>query len=99
MDADGGNCQPLTFSALNEQSPAVLPDGRIIYHRWEYVDKAAGNAKALWAITPTAGAAEVYGDNIPFPESMMYPRPIPIPRIRSYSSAPRTVVPTTRSVP
>ncbi|MGI6401912.1 MAG: NPCBM/NEW2 domain-containing protein [Thermoguttaceae bacterium] len=78
MDADGGNCQPLTFSALNEQSPAVLPDGRIIYHRWEYVDKAAGNAKALWAINPDgSGAAEVYGDNISFPESMMYPRPIP----------------------
>ena len=78
MDADGGNMQPLTFSALNEQSPAVLPDGRIIYHRWEYVDKAAGNAKALWAINPDGtGASEVYGDNISFPESMMYPRPIP----------------------
>ena len=25
---------------------AELPDGRIIYHRWEYVDKAAGNANA-----------------------------------------------------
>ena len=78
MDADGTNLQPLTFSALNEQSPAVLPDGRIIYHRWEYVDKAAGNAKALWAINPDGtGASEVYGDNISFPESMMYPRPIP----------------------
>ena len=78
MDADGSNLHPLTFSALNEQSPAVLPDGRIIYHRWEYVDKAAGNAKALWAINPDGtGASEVYGDNISFPESMMYPRPIP----------------------
>ncbi len=78
MDADGGNMRPLTFSALNEWCPAVLPDGRIIYHRWEYVDKAAGNAKALWAINPDGtGAAEVYGDNISFPESMMYPAPIP----------------------
>ena len=78
MEADGSSLRPLTFSALNEQSPAVLPDGRIIYHRWEYVDKAAGNAKALWAINPDGtGASEVYGDNISFPESMMYPRPIP----------------------
>lgn len=78
MDGDGGNLHALTYSALNEQSPAVLPDGRIIYHRWEYVDKAAGNAKALWAINPDGTSpAEVYGDNISFPESMMYPRPIP----------------------
>ena len=78
MDGNGGNLQPLTFSALNEQSPTVLPDGRIIYHRWEYVDKAAGNAKALWAINPDGtGASEIYGDNITFPESMMYPRSIP----------------------
>ena len=78
MDGDGKNMQPLTYSALNEQCPAVLPDGRIIYHRWEYVDKAAGNAKALWAINPDGtGPSEIYGDNISFPESMMYPRPIP----------------------
>lgn len=78
IDADGGNLQPLTYSALNEWCPAMLPDGRIIYHRWEYVDKAAGNAKALWAINPDGtGPAEIYGDNISFPESMMYPRPIP----------------------
>lgn len=78
MDSDGSNLKALTYSALNEQSPAILPDGRIIYHRWEYVDKAAGNAKALWAINPDGtGASEVYGDNISFPESMMYPRPIP----------------------
>ncbi|MDO5308162.1 MAG: NPCBM/NEW2 domain-containing protein [Planctomycetia bacterium] len=78
MDADGANLQPLTYSPLNEQSPAMLPDGRIIYHRWEYVDKAAGNAKALWAVNPDGtGASEIYGDNISFPESMLYPRPIP----------------------
>ncbi len=78
MNSDGSDVQPLTFSALNEQSPAILPDGRIVYHRWEYVDKAAGNAKALWAINPDGtGASELYGDNISFPESMMYPRPIP----------------------
>ena len=78
MNADGSELKPLTYSALNEWCPAVLPDGRIIYHRWEYVDKAAGNAKALWAINPDGTSpAEIYGDNISFPESMMYPRPIP----------------------
>ena len=78
MNADGSNIQPLTFSALSEQSPAMLPDGRIIYHRWEYVDKAAGNAKALWAVNPDGtNSSEIYGNTISFPETMIYPRPIP----------------------
>ncbi|MBQ9874970.1 MAG: NPCBM/NEW2 domain-containing protein [Thermoguttaceae bacterium] len=78
MSADGSDLRPLTYSALNEWCPAVLPDGRILYHRWEYVDKAAGNAKALWAINPDGtGPSEIYGDNVSFPESMWTPRPIP----------------------
>ncbi|MBR5161651.1 MAG: NPCBM/NEW2 domain-containing protein, partial [Thermoguttaceae bacterium] len=78
MNGDGSNMQPLTFSALSEQSPAVLPDGRILYHRWEYVDKAAGNVKALWAVNPDGtNSTEIYGNTITFPETMIYARPIP----------------------
>jgi hypothetical protein len=78
MNADGSGMTPLTLSPVSEASPAMLPDGRIIYHRWEYVDKAAGNAKALWAMNPDGTQSdEVYGNTISFPETMIYPRPIP----------------------
>jgi len=78
MDADGGNMRPLSNSPVSEASPAMLPDGRILYHRWEYVDKAAGNLKCLWSMNPDGSAsAEVYGNTITFPETMIYPRPIP----------------------
>jgi hypothetical protein len=78
MDGDGSNMRPLTTSPLSEASPAVLPDGRIIYHRWEYVDKTAGNAKCLWAMNPDGSeTSEVYGNTICFPETMIYPRAIP----------------------
>jgi|GEM_PF-795275 len=78
MDGDGQNMRPLTTSPLSEASPAMLPDGRIIYHRWEYVDKTAGNSKCIWAMNPDgSGTVEVYGNNICFPETMIYPRPIP----------------------
>lgn len=78
MDADGGNMEPLSNSPVSEASPAILPDGRILYHRWEYVDKAAGNVKCLWAMNPDGTAtAEVYGNTITFPETMIYARPIP----------------------
>ena len=78
MDADGGNMKQLSNSPVSEATPAILPDGRILYHRWEYVDKAAGNVKCLWAMNPDGTAtAEVYGNMISFPETMIYPRPIP----------------------
>jgi hypothetical protein len=78
MDGDGGNITALSNSPVSEASPAVLPDGRIIYHRWEYVDKAAGNVKCLWAMNPDGTAtSEIYGNTITFPETMIYPRPIP----------------------
>lgn len=77
MNGDGSEIIPLTFSALSEQSPAMLPDGRILYHRWEYLDKAAGNVKALWAVNPDGtNSSEIYGNTITFPECMIYARPI-----------------------
>lgn len=78
MDANGQSMRPLSNSPLSEASPAMMPDGRILYHRWEYVDKAAGNLKCLWAMNPDGTAtAEVYGNTIAFPETMIYARPIP----------------------
>lgn len=78
IDGDGRNMRPLTSSALSEATPALLPDGRILYHRWEYVDKTAGNIKGLWAMNPDgSGSAEIYGNDIAFPETMIYARSIP----------------------
>jgi Tol biopolymer transport system component len=52
IEADGSGMRALSSSPLNEQSPVMLPDGRILYHRWEYLDKPAGNIKSLWAMNP-----------------------------------------------
>jgi len=78
MNADGTGMRPLTYSPLSEATPTILPDGRILYHRWEYVDKAAGNAKALWSMNPDgSGSVEVYGNTISYPETMIQARSIP----------------------
>ncbi len=39
MDADGKNMRCLSAGPINELSPSVLRDGRVLYTRWEYVDK------------------------------------------------------------
>ncbi|MDR1817079.1 MAG: NPCBM/NEW2 domain-containing protein [Puniceicoccales bacterium] len=78
VNADGSGLRALSYSPLSEANPVLMPDGRILYHRWEYVDKAAGNCKALWAMNPDgSGSAEVYGNTISFPETKIQARPIP----------------------
>lgn len=78
MDGDGGNIKKLSNNSVSEASPALMSDGRIMYHRWEYIDKAAGNLKCIWAMRPDGtGSVEIYGNSISHPETMIYPRAIP----------------------
>ena len=78
MDADGQNMRRLSNSSVSEASPVMLPDGRILYTRWEYVDKGAVSVKCLWAMRPDGtGSVEVYGNDIALPPTFIYGRPIP----------------------
>jgi hypothetical protein len=68
IDGDGKNMVKLTNSAVSEFSPAVMHDGRIIYNRWEYVDKGQIGVKCLWAMRPDgSGTAELFGNDIALP--------------------------------
>lgn len=51
-DADGKNVLPLSSNVLLEDGPAVLPDGRIVYTRWDYVDRATETFRDLWLMNP-----------------------------------------------
>jgi hypothetical protein len=78
MDADGKNMRCLSASPINETAPAVLDDGRVIYTRWEYVDKGLGNAQSLWAVRPDgSGSDHVYKNNTVRPAGMSNARSIP----------------------
>jgi len=78
MDADGKNMTRLSNSSVSEESPAVLLDGRIMYTRWEYVDKGSVSAKCLWSVRADgSGSAEIYGNDIVDPNTMVFGRPIP----------------------
>jgi len=78
MDADGKNMKKISNSSVSEASPAILPDGRIMYTRWEYVDKGAVSVKCLWAMMPDGSASEeIYANDISLPPTFLYGRPIP----------------------
>ena len=52
MEADGTNVRTLSFHETNEWHPTVLNDGRILYSRWDYVDRSAANYHGLWVSNP-----------------------------------------------
>ncbi|MHC4169731.1 MAG: HzsA-related protein [Planctomycetota bacterium] len=55
-----------------------MNDGRILYTRWEYVDKADVVIKCLWAMRPDGtGSVEIFGNDITFPDTMLHGRAVP----------------------
>jgi len=77
-DADGKNIHRMTNSSVSEAAPVCLSDGRILYTRWEYVDKGAVSVKCLWTIRPDGtGSAELYGNDVSLPPTFIYGREIP----------------------
>ena len=78
IDADGGRLRPLSQGALSEFCPTVMNDGRILYNRWEYVDKGAGAVQSLWAMWPDGSRSEaIYGANIGTPAVFNQARQVP----------------------
>jgi hypothetical protein len=78
MAADGGNVKRLSANYLNDFTPYVLNDGRLIYTRWEYVDRPAIPIQSLWTLYPDGTNLRGYfGNRVLSPGSFMDARPIP----------------------
>ncbi len=78
MDADGSHVRRLSANYLNDFTPYPLADGRLIYSRWEYVDKPAIPIQSLWTINPDGtGLAGYYGNRVISPGTFMEARSIP----------------------
>ncbi len=78
MNPDGSNVRLLSANYLNDFTPYTLDDGRIIYTRWEYVDKPAIPIQSLWTINPDGTGLSVYfGNRVLSPGTFMEARSIP----------------------
>ena len=81
MEADGANIHQIGKSTLHEGHGALMPDGRIIYDRWEYVDRNFGDAQGLWIVNPDGTNHAIYwGNNTWSPGAVIDARPIPAAR-------------------
>ena len=78
MDADGSHVVQLTRSPVSEFCPVILDDGRVMYHRWEYIDKGARVGKTIWTMNPDGSMPqEIFGVAEDTTTVYMYPQPLP----------------------
>ena len=62
-DGQGRNIRKLSSNITPENTPWVLPDGRILYMRWEYVNRNQVSFQHLWTINPDGTGSMVYYGN------------------------------------
>lgn len=77
-EADGSKQIRLSANYLNDFTPSMMEDGRILYSRWEYVDRPAIPIQSLWSINPDGTKlAGVFGNRVLSPATFMDARMIP----------------------
>jgi len=77
-EADGSNPRVISFHETHEWDPAVLNDGRVVYTRWDYVDRHAVHYQQLWSVRPDGTDVRAfYGNNTLNPVGVWEARPVP----------------------
>lgn len=76
-NADGKNIRMLSSNNDHDNTPWTLPDGRILYMRWEYVDRSQVHYHHLWTMNPDGTQQMVYFGNLHPGIAMLDAKPIP----------------------
>jgi mono/diheme cytochrome c family protein len=63
-EADGSDIQRLSANIEHDNTPWPLPDGRLIYQRWEYIDRSQVHYHHLWTMNPDGTGQMVYFGNM-----------------------------------
>ncbi|MGO8753370.1 MAG: hypothetical protein ACLQNE_46125 [Thermoguttaceae bacterium] len=78
MEGDGANIHQIGYNTLFEGRSSLLPDGRVLYSRWEYVDKHFSSAYGLWTTNPDGTSQSLlYGGLTWQPGAMLDARAVP----------------------
>ena len=76
-EGDGSAIRQLSPNTEQENTPWVLPDGRVLYQRWEYVDRSQVGYHHLWTMNPDGTGQMVYYGNQHPNTVMIDAKPIP----------------------
>ncbi len=78
VEEDGKTVRQLTFEQDNDWNPTILPNGRIMYLRWEYVDIPHYYSRYMFTMNPDGtNQVEHYGSGSFWPNSTFYAKAIP----------------------
>jgi cytochrome c2 len=74
---DGSDVRLISANTEHDNTPWVLPDGRLLYMRWEYVDRSQVEYHGLWTMDPDGAGQMVYFGNMHSHIVMIDAKPIP----------------------
>jgi len=78
MNADGSGVRQLCFDQDHDLHPHVLPNGQVIYNRWEYTAVAHMYQRTLMVMNPDGtGQRGIYGSNSYYPNAIYFAKPLP----------------------
>jgi len=76
--ADGRDITIISRNNEPDYTPTLLPDGRILYTRWEYTERPLWRLQKLWTINPDGTGLSVYwGNGSAYPDMLWEARPVP----------------------
>lgn len=76
-DANGKNIRAISINIEHDNTPWPLPDGRLLYTRWEYIDRSQVHYHHLWTANPDGTAPMTYYGNLEPGVVMIDSKPIP----------------------
>ena len=76
--ATNGSIRQLTVEQDHDWCPTLLPNGRVLYLRWEYTGIPHAFSRILFHMNPDGTEQmEFYGSNSYWPASLFYAKPLP----------------------
>lgn len=78
MRRDGADVRCVSQNTLSDFSPHLLPDGRVLFTRWEYIDRDLTYRQSLWTQNPDGRRYQLFfGNTIRDVGTFWQARPVP----------------------
>ncbi|MBC8875969.1 MAG: DUF1080 domain-containing protein [Planctomycetes bacterium] len=78
ISSDGSNIRCVSMNTLADFSPQMLPDGRVLFTRWEYIDRDLTYRQSLWTQNPDGTSYQLFfGNTIRDVGTFWQARPLP----------------------
>jgi hypothetical protein len=76
-DANGRNMTPISANIEQDNTPWPMRDGRVLYTRWEYVDRSRVAFHHLWTANPDGTGQTIFYGNLHPGTLMIDAKPLP----------------------